>query len=107
MSIVRVRPAGTDVYGDPEDGEPGRLTIVGAFTAAAAAGQSAETRAPGREAVRERLTLYAPVGTDIRHTDQVDIDGRVYDVDAEPSEWIQPHTGWRAGVEVLLVRATG
>jgi hypothetical protein len=102
--IVRVRPTGTDVYGDREAGDPDRLTIDSAFVAPR---HSNEVHDPGREAVVTGLTLFAPVGSDIVHTDQVEVDGVLYDIDGDPGTWEHPWTSWAAGMTAELTQATG
>lgn len=103
-TVVRIRPPGLDEYGDPIAGEPTSATLDGCSVAPRL---STEVSAPGREAVLQGLTLYAPYGTDIEHTDRVTVDGVPYEVDGEPGSWKSPFDGWEAGVSVALRRAAG
>lgn len=103
--VVRLRRTAptTDRYGDPAPGAPARVTLVGATIAPRT---SADIDDRGRQGVIEGLTLYAPHGTDLIHTDQVEVDGVTYDIDGDPGQWKHPN-GWTAGMEVALKRAVG
>lgn len=104
--IVRVRgnPGGVDEYGDPVSGTEDRLTLIDAFTAPR---ESGEIQNRGRAGVIVGLTLFAPYDTDIRSTDQIEVDGTLYDVDGEAGRWRNPFSGTEAGLQVALVRASG
>lgn len=104
--IVRVRrtPGGVDEYGDPIEGTITRQVLDGAFTAPR---ESDEITNRGRAGVIVGLTLFAPYSTDLRHTDQVEVDGVLYEVDGEPGRWRNPLTGREAGIQVALRRAQG
>ena len=102
-SVIRVRPGGLDRYGDPV-GSPSRTTLPGC---AVAPRTSSDVTDRGRQGVIVGMTLYAPHGTDLLHTDQVEVDGVLHDIDGEPGSWVNPFSGWRAGVEVALKRAAG
>lgn len=104
MTIVRVRPPGFDQYGDPIAGTPNRLTLEGAFVAPRS---TSDIDARGRQGVINGLTLFGEFGTDLVHTDQVEVDGVLYDIDGDAGQWKSPFTGWEAGCEVALVRAVG
>lgn len=103
-TIVRVRGATLDQYGDPT-GAPTEDPIPGAFVAPRTS--SAVDGEPGRAGVVVGLTLYAPVGTDLEHTDRVKVDGVLYDIEGEIADWTSPLSGWRSGVTVDLRRAEG
>lgn len=105
-TVYRLRREGEprDKYGDANDTEPARTTIDGAFVAPRTSGDVDDR---GRDGVIVGLNLYAPHGTDLIHTDQVEVDGTVYDLDGDPGQWKHPHTGWEAGMEVALKRAAG
>lgn len=105
-TVVRIRPTpgGVDVYGDPVDSTESETTLDGC---AVAPRTSTDITEPGRFGVIVGLTLYAPHGTDIRHTDLFDIDGVRYEADGEEGSWQSPYTGWAAGIEVALRRAAG
>lgn len=113
VTLVIVRPMGRDRYGDPIDGEA-RFEVHGCAVAPRVGGPgtaSADLEARGREGVREGLTAYLPIGPDgppdVRHTDLVEFDGKLWEIDGEPSVWRSPFTGWPAGVEVALTRGEG
>lgn len=115
VTLVIVRPMGRDRYGDPIDGEATRFEVHGCAVAPRVGGPgtaSADLEARGREGVREGLTAYLPFGPDgeppdVRHTDIVEFDGKLWEIDGEPSVWRSPFTGWPAGVEVALTRGEG
>jgi hypothetical protein len=104
--IVRVRgnPGGVDEYGDPVSGTEDRVTLIDAFTAPR---ESGDLSARGRQGVIVGQMLFAPYDTDIRYTDQIEVDGVLYDIDGEPGRWRNPFSGWEAGIQVALVRASG
>lgn len=102
--IVRVRPPGYDEFGDPIEGEPTRLTLAEAFTAPRT---SSDIDERGRSGVVVGWTLFAPYGTDIVHTDIIEVDGVPYEVDGEAGQWKNPLTDWEAGCEVALKLAAG
>lgn len=104
--IVRVRnvPGGFDEYGDPIEGTQDSIILDGAFTAPR---ESPEIDGRGRNGVIVGLTLFAPYGADLRYTDQVEVDGELYDIEGEPGRWRNPLTSWEAGTQVALTRAQG
>lgn len=106
MTIVRVRavPGGFDEYGDPVSSTAGRVTLDGAFTAPRS---SEDNDDRGRVGVIVGLSLFAPYGTDLLYTDQVEVDGVLYDIEGEPGYWRNPLSTWEAGVEVALKRSIG
>lgn len=105
-TIVRLRSAadGVDEYNNPTPGEPDRVDLDGAFVAPRTSDALDDN---GRSGVIVGLTLYLPYGTDIVYTDQVEVDGVVYEIKGEPVSWSHPHTGWQAGMEVGLERGEG
>lgn len=102
-TVVRVRGATTDRYGDPS-GSDVRVALTGC---AVAPRSSSDIEGQGRQGVIVGVTLYAPHGTDLRHTDKVEIDGDLYVADGEPGSWKSPLSSWEAGVEIALKRAAG
>ena len=60
-----------------------------------------------REGQVEGKVLYCPLGTDIRHDDQVTLaDGTVWEVAAPPMEWRGRWSG-RGGMQATIRRAEG
>lgn len=106
MTISRVRrsPGGVDDYGDPIDSTTATTELVGAFVAPR---ETSEIRGRGRAGVIVGLTLYAPYGTDLVHTDQIDVDGELFELEGEIGPWRNPFTEWEAGIEVALRRVAG
>ena len=51
--------------------------------------------------------LFAPYDTDLTYTDQIEVDGVLYDIEGEPGRWRNPYSGWEAGLQAALVRASG
>lgn len=109
VTIVRGTPGGRDEYGDTIAGTSERIDVTGC----AVAPRSSERRTSdegterGRYGVIVGLSLYAPPGTVLRRTDQIEIDGVLYDVDGETGVWRNPYTTAVRGVEVALRRAEG
>lgn len=106
MTIQRVRtaPGGTDQYGDPMPSTETRTTLEDSFVAPRV---SSEVTDAGRAGVIVGLTLFMPPGTDLVHSDQVDVDGVLYEVDGDAGDWTHPMTGWAAGVVAALRRVDG
>lgn len=106
MTISRVRgtPGGVDQYGDPVAGSTASTVIAGAFVAPRESGEI-DTR--GRTGVIVGLWLFAPYDTDLRYTDQINVDGVLYSIEGDPGKWRNPFTGWEAGLQVALKRASG
>lgn len=108
MTIVRVRGNGLDEYGDPIAGDT-RTTLSGVSVAPRSTSDISDR---GRAGAVVGLSLFAPYGTDLLHTDQIEMTGEpaadgLYDVDGEIGQWKNPLTGRNAGSEVALKRATG
>lgn len=107
---ARRAPGGTDPYGDPV---PGTETLddipppSGYSQPFTAPRSSTDLSAPGRAGVIVGLTLYFECGYDLKHDDDVLVDGVRYRVEGEPGDWSHPKTGWQAGAEVALVRVAG
>lgn len=108
-TVVRVRttPDTTDQYGDPVPGTTVRTPIEGAVVAPLLTSGEGETHTIGRNGVVVGYTLYTPEGVDIRRTDQVEINGDLYDVEGQPGQWVSPYTTWAPGHQVALHRAEG
>lgn len=54
------------------------------------------------------LTLYAPHGSPISATDQVELpDGSRWHVNGPPSDLVSPYSGWSPGMEVNLQEVRG
>lgn len=104
ISRVRAAPGGHDEYGDPIAGTSSSTELAGAFTAPR---EEPELNERGRAGVIVGLTLYGPQGTDLRYTDQVEVDGVLFDIEGEVGVWTNPLTGWEAGIEAALRRAAG
>jgi hypothetical protein len=105
-TIYRVRTAAgaDDRYGDPTAGTETRTLLT---ECAVAPRESADVSDAGRRGVIVGLNLYAPYGTDLLHTDQVEVDGVLYEADGEPGQWKSPLSSWEAGMEIALRRVQG
>lgn len=104
--ITRIRrtPGGVDQYGDPVPSNTIETELRGAFVAPR---MSDEIQTRSRAGVAVGLTLFAPAGTDLRFTDQVRVDGEVFEVDGEVARWEHPGSGWAPGITAALKRAQG
>lgn len=109
FAATRVRPGGFDKNGDPL--APSASATIYYYATAprtqGAGASSASVDDRGRQGVIEGLTMYAPAGQDIRHTDQLVIGGVAYDVDGEMGDWLNPYSRRHPGVEINLRRAEG
>lgn len=105
-TVVRVRrvESGADALGDPTDVTETRTTISGCAVAPRSTSDIVDR---GRQGVIVGLSLYAPAGTTVDHTDLFEVDGTLFEVDGEGGNWESPFSGWRAGVEIALKRAAG
>jgi hypothetical protein len=109
-TIVRDTPGGTDPYGDPVPGSTVEIEVEGCGWAPRTQGvgpSSTEVLDRGRQGVIEGLTVYMPYGTDVRPSDQLRLDGRLYEVEGDPGDWWNPKSGRLAGLEVAVRRAEG
>lgn len=96
------RPADVDGFGDPT-GPAVEHEIPGCATWPSSAGTENMDFA---DTVMAPVTLLAPAGSDIRATDEVILDGLVWQVDGDPEVFRSPLTG--AGlVQVHLRKVTG
>ncbi len=102
--ITIMRPGTFDAYGDPTVGSFPVATIS---NAAVAPKQSPDINDHGRHGAVFGATVYLDPGVDIRHSDQVDIEGVTWDVDGEPQYWTDPFTGQPKGIQVDLIRGVG
>lgn len=59
------------------------------------------------QTVLEDLTLFVPAGTDLRATDRVRWQGRLYAVAGRAALWESPFSGWTPGQQVALTRVEG
>lgn len=110
-TVVRVRSTttGTDSLGDPITTEA-RVTLADCIVAPRsgfAGSSSGDITERARQGVIVGLSLYAPFDADVVHTDQLEVDGVLYEVDGEAGRWKQPWSGWEAGCEIALKRAAG
>jgi hypothetical protein len=102
-TVVRVRGAGVDEYGDPiEGGSSTSLTVR-----AVAPRYTSDPADPSRSPVIDGFTLYFPPGVDIAATDKLTVRGGTYEVDGEPGEWVSPFTNVSHGIEVNVRRGRG
>lgn len=109
ITITVERGPGLDENGDPVDDEPTTHTIA---NCAVAPRLASEVEERGRQGSVVGLTLYAPPGSDLLHTDIIIIasgdpnPGR-YAVEGEAGQWKSPFSGHDFGFEVALRRAEG
>lgn len=104
VAIVRGTPGGVDEYGDPVTSTSSSVPVPNLGVAPRKSEESGER---GRAGVVIGKTVYLPAGTDIRSSDQLLIDGELYDVEGEPGMWENPLTGHSPGIEVAARRAVG
>lgn len=99
-----IRPTGRDAHGDPLAGDPTRITIT---VLGVAPSDSTPITGRARDGALVPLTLYLEFGVDVRHGDQVELDGEVYDVDGEPQRWENLRSGRQPGAVVQVRRSRG
>lgn len=61
----------------------------------------------GQDLLTVQPSVYLPADVDVSAVDAVTVAGLTYEVDGSPNLWVNPYTGWRAGLEVKLRRVTG
>lgn len=106
-STIEIWRAATvqDAYGNDTAGGFAWLETV--HGCAVAPRKEAELTENGRTGVIIGLVVYARPTATIRPSDQVRIDGEIYEIDGEPGNWQHPMTGWKPGVELNLRRVEG
>lgn len=104
VTVTRVRPTGTDRYGNPLPGTPTRVDIVGAWAPSGGTDQVDRNRQAQRV---ERDFYPVSMDADIKHSDLIEIDGETWVVSDEPAAWRSPWSGARKGKVVKLIRGRG
>ncbi|MFD7705713.1 hypothetical protein [Streptomyces sp. NPDC059786] len=108
VTILRPGPPTEDGYGNDVPGPPTEISVAGCAVAPRdGAGVGSNEITGARDTVITGLTLYAPHGTDIRATDQIRINGELYEVDGQPGSFRSPFTGSTGPVAVSLQLVTG
>jgi hypothetical protein len=114
--VTLVRPAfstpvtllSTAVTGVDEYGNDVRESTATRVDALAVWPRASDELTDARDTVIVGLTAVLPFGTEVRATDRVEYDGRVWEIEGEPGAWgPSPFTGSTAGVEVALRRVEG
>ena len=105
--VVRIRrtQSGVDRYGSPV-----YVTTETPLPDGAGfdPGGSVEPAEVGRESVVTTPKLYFWAATpDLRADDSVRVRGRVFMVVGNPASWVNPFTGWQAGLVVELTETEG
>jgi len=94
VTILRDSPGGFDAYGDPVASTTARTDITGCLVAPTS---STEPSDRGREGVVIGWTVYAPTGTDARHTDRIEVRGVACLIEGEVGDW---------GTKGIVINAT-
>lgn len=107
--IVRPGPPTQDAYGNDVPGPPTEIPIENvAVEPRDGSGAGSNEIVNARDTVFSGLTLYAPFGTDVRPTDQIRVDGVLYDVDGRPGPGFRsPFTGSQGPLLIALSLVTG
>jgi len=100
VTILRDSPGGVDVYGDPVTSTTARIDVEQCLVAP---NGSTESTARGSAGVSTGWTVFAPVGTDARYTDRIEIRAVTCRIDGEVADW----PGDFGGVVINAVRAMG
>lgn len=106
-TVVRLRhtPGGRDHYGDPIASTTTRSNIDRVRLAPRFDSDTGEADRLGRHGVIIGYTLYRrgdPI--DLRHGDQIEVDGVVFDIEGEPGAWFGSRV---SGSQAALRRAEG
>jgi len=104
VKIVRKNPGGHDQYGDPVDSTEESWEVE---PIAIAPRDSFELNGAGRNGVVVGLTAYFPPETEILSTDEIDIEGEIFEVEGIVATWQHPNAPLPQGVQVALRRAQG
>lgn len=118
VTVLRDVLGGLDQWNDPVVASTSRTDIAGC---AVVPRYSSEPVAVGRNGVIIGLTLYVPAGSNILFTDRIEINGggtvagapvtpttaKIYAIEGEAADWVNPFTGWKPGMEIALKRAVG
>ena len=112
VTITRVRTGaspGRDPWGVPIPGPVTETDLHGVVvTPRQQAPDVGGDQQQARDTVIVGLTVYAPLGTDVRTTDRFRVRGQMYEVTGEPGDWGRsPFTGTPGCVQFLLDRVTG
>lgn len=97
----RQSPLGADAP-IPGEGET-RTPIRGLF----APGSTSEDTLQRGSTVYSTATFYAEPDADVRRTDRLETEGRLWAVDGDPMAWRSPVTGRRPGLQVNLRSVRG
>lgn len=101
--VVLRRSTAADRYRDLQPAGTVTRTTVACIVAPRSSNELSE---PGRQGVMVGLSVFAPAGTDVAATDQIEYDGDVYDIDGDIAAWASPFSDF-AAVEFALRRAVG
>ena len=109
VTLVNRTKAGSDPYGNDLFSDV-ELTVTDCavwpgFSVSVA--RTSDEQIGDRSTVITGLTVMMPAGTVVRSFDRVRVNGRLFDVDGEPSEWISPYTNTSSGVQVILRAVEG
>lgn len=98
-----------DRYGDVTDTTSHTIAGCALAPSSGSSGQQASTEnTDRRDTVVSGMILYGPPNADIVATDVVELaDGTRWQADGGVGPWNSPWTGWQAGIELALTRATG
>lgn len=105
-TILRAADGGTDRYGNAVDDWVNATETVVEVLGWGPRGET-EDRADGRQGAVQTGVMYLPTNTDILTTDWVSFRDQLYAVDGTPTDWRNPWTGRRPGLEVNLRRVDG
>lgn len=108
VTVTVTRTTG-DRYGDVTRGDSVQVEGCALSPQSSSSGQrSSSEQNDRRTTVSTDMILRAPLGTEIRATDEVTLpDGTAWQVIGEAAAPVSPFTGWAPGVRVVLNRTTG
>ena len=110
LTVIRAGGITRDLYGNDIPSALIEFDIPGCITAPRASRTSLRTpmeELQDRDQVYDGLNVWAPPGSDILVTDQMRVNGVIYDVDGVTQSWSSPFTGSTAPMEIRLLLVTG
>lgn len=106
--VVRANPSAVeDAYGNPVPGDPIRISIPGCSVQPFVARNTSETLTPVEDLVVSKWRLFAPYGSDIRPSDEIDFGDLKLQVDGDLMSWGGDQYDDDAYVETYLKRWSG
>lgn len=107
ITVATRTQTGVDGYGDPVYSTTS-VTCKGAF----APSETGKLTDGGQLVTSQPTVLFTGKDADnvaavVTSNSQITVRGKAYEVDGEPSDWVNPFTGNHAGITIPVKRSTG